>query len=241
VVFIKVIIIIIILVLVFIVRKLAARKSTGRAIINSKSKEVSEVPTLSFDATPDVPVGFGYKSQWIAVKTTKTEEIAKELNLTNIQAANWSTGIEGAYEGYYFISPPVKGWTIVVNALMPDLTDSSSEMPLNIIQKLSAKYEEAYYFGSHRVVEYYAYAKAVKGELVRAYAYLGESGETVINLGELSSKELIHNFNFTDLDDEDPHLPDEEHIIVMSKEWAIDPLMEDSELKVGVGLVGQRG
>lgn len=193
-----------------------------------------------FDGKPDMPSGFGYKSQWFAIKTENTDEVAKELNLTSIQAANWSTGLEGADEGYYFVAPPVNGWILVVHSLMPDITDSTNENPLKTIEHLSRKYGEACYFGTHRTVDYHAWAKAVNGEIARAYGYLGESGETLINEGGLTAEELAHDLDFTNLDDGELHFPDEEHVLLLAKEWSIDPLMEYDGLNPGVGLVGRK-
>ncbi|WP_059171673.1 hypothetical protein [Bacillus sp. FJAT-27445] len=218
------------------------KNKTNSKRVNEENLETAAAKTRVFDEQPDMPVGFGYKSQWFAVKTENSIEIAEELSLTNIQAANWSTGLEGAYDGYYFVAPPVKGWTIVVNSFMPDLTDPTDENPLYTLQKLSEKYGVAYYFGTHRTVEYHAWAKAINGEIVRVYGYLGESGETLINQGGLTSEELQHNFVYTefDQDHEEPLLPDEEHVLKLSKEWAIDPLMDYEDLNSGVGLVGKK-
>lgn len=217
-----------------------ADQQTKDAEIADLLEKLTELPKIDFDETPDTPVQFGYKTQWFVVKTENTDEIAKELNLTEIQASNWSTGIEGAYEGYYFITPPVKGWTLVVNSRMPDITVNTNENPLRVIEKLSKKYGEAYYFGTHRVVEYHAWAKAINGGIVRAYGYLGESGETLINQGGLTTEELENNLVFTDLGVDEPILPDEEHVLFMSKEWAVDPSMDYKDLVAGVGLVGKK-
>lgn len=64
---------------------------------------------IKFDSNPDLPVEFGYKCQWFAVKTNDTQAVLDALKLKNIQISNWRTGIDGAYEGYYFISPAING------------------------------------------------------------------------------------------------------------------------------------
>ncbi|WP_316572239.1 hypothetical protein [Neobacillus sp. YIM B06451] len=234
------IVLLIIAVLIFYFIKNTMNSNRVNEDAQKESSLRKPVDARVFDAKPDMPVGFGYKSQWYAVKTENTDEVAKELNLTSIQAANWATGMWGAQEDYYFVTPPVRGWTIVVNSFMPDISDSTDDGPLKTIQYLSRKYGEAYYFGTHRVVDYHAWAKAINGEIVRAYGYLGESGETLINQGKLTSEELIHNYVYTELDHEEPILPDEEHVLTLSKEWAIDPLMEYEGLNSGVGLVGEK-
>lgn len=209
-------------------------------VYRAKRNSASPGSGLLFSDVPDYPQPFGYKCQWIAVKTENTEGVAKHLNLVKIQAANWLTGIEGAYEGKFFVSPPVNGWTLVINSFMPDITDPTEQSPLKVIVELSRIFGEAYYFGTHRVVEYHAWAKAMNGELSRAYSYVGESGETIINQGALTTEELEHGLVFTEIEDDDPLLPDEEHVLLMAREWTIDPMMQQTNLKLGVGFVGER-
>ncbi|WP_274362322.1 hypothetical protein [Paenibacillus thermotolerans] len=200
----------------------------------------NELHALTFDATPDQPQPFGYKCQWIAIKTENTQEIVEYFNLSNTQFANWSTGIKGAYEGFYFISPPMNGWTLVMSSKMPDLSDTTNRSPIEQIVRLSEYYGEAYYFGTHRVVEYHAWAKAVEGQLVRAYGYLGERAEMLIDKGELTSEEIEHHLVFTPIEDDESLLPDEEHVLLIAKEWSVDPLMEYENLECGVGVIGRQ-
>lgn len=102
------------------------------------------------------------------------------------------------------------------------------------------RFGEAYYFGTHRVVEYHAWAKSVNGKLVRAYGYLGETGETIVNRGEISDAELENGLIYTDLDAEEPNLPNEEDVLLMAKAWTIDPQMADGRHQAGTGFVGTR-
>lgn len=193
---------------------------------------------IKFDSNPDLPVEFGYKCQWFAVKTNDTQAVLDALKLKNIQISNWRTGIDGAYEGYYFISPAINGWTLVINSIMPDLSGTESPSPLTVISDLSLSFGEACYFGTHRVVEYHAWAKSINGKLVRAYGYLGETGETIINQGEISKEELENNLIFTDSDVEEPNLPDEEDVLFIAKKWTVDPQMENDNYQTGTGFIG---
>ncbi len=209
-------------------------KSTATSWASGKLKPIH------FESEPDLPIGFGYKCQWFAVKTVDTEAVLEEIKLKNVQVSNWNTGIEGAYEGYYFIAPPIHDWTFIINSIMPDLSGKESLYPLTVITDLSQRFGEAYYFGTHRVVEYHAWAKAVNGKVVRAYGYLGESGETIIDQGELTQDEIDSNLIFTDVDVDEPNLPDEEDVLFIAKKWTVDPLLQEGNYPFGTGYVGTK-
>lgn len=127
---------------------------------------------------------------------------------------------------------------LVINSIMPDLSGTESPSPLTVISDLSLSFGEACYFGTHRVVEYHAWAKSINGKLVRAYGYLGETGETIINQGEISKEELENNLIFTDSDVEEPNLPDEEDVLFIAKKWTVDPQMENDNYQTGTGFIG---
>ncbi len=214
------------------------RRASNARMEENKSQIASSEAAMTFDDIPDVPIPFGYKNQWFAVKTSDSQAVIKDLNLVNVRVSNWRTGLLGAYAGYYFISPPVQGWTLVISLEMPDLNQSEDPGPLTAILKLSATFGEACYFGTHRVVEYHAWAKAVNGNVVRAYGYLGEAGEELINEGKLSREEMEHHLIFTGTDVEVPSLPTEEDVLLMAKLWTIDPQMEDVYAEPATGFIG---
>lgn len=39
-------------------------------------------------------------------------------------------------------------------------------------------------FATYRTVDLYAFARVIRGEVIRLYAYAGETGEVYLNLGE---------------------------------------------------------
>ncbi|WP_174818539.1 hypothetical protein [Paenibacillus kobensis] len=191
-----------------------------------------------FAATPDYPEPFGYKCQWFAVKTLDTQAVIEAMKMKDVQVSNWKSGIEGSYEGYYFVSPPVEGWTLVVNPIMPDLSGAAAPSPLIVIDRLSSRFGEACYFATHRVVEYHAWAKSIHGKIVRAYGYVGEIGETIIDEGEMSEEERENDVIFTGLDADEPRLPSEEDVLLMAAQWTIDPMMPNDHYDKGTGFVG---
>ncbi|WP_379161712.1 hypothetical protein [Paenibacillus sp. sgz5001063] len=189
---------------------------------------------MDFDARPDHPVSFGYKCQWYAVKTTDTEAVAQSFGLEDLQTANWQTGIAGAYTGYYFFSPPVKGWTLVVNSHMADLGVPGEDNPKEVVKRLSAQFGEAYYFGTHRVVEYHAWIKGMQGKIIRAYGYVGESGDTLMDEGEITEEETANNLVFSG----SGRVPNEEDVIEMASLWTVSPFLEEEDNETGNGLAG---
>lgn len=214
------------------------RTNSNKNVEKIQSPTKPGLKAIQFDSNPDYPVPFGYKCQWFAIKTNDTQAVINAMQLKNVRVANWTTGIDGAYEGYYFISPPINGWTLVINSVMPDFSGVETPSPLTVISDLSSRFGEASYFGTHRVVEYHAWAKSVNGKLVRAYGYLGEAGEIIINQGEISQGELDNNLIFTDLNADEPNLPSEEDVLLIAKKWTVDPQMENGNFHTGTGFIG---
>ncbi|RKP57996.1 hypothetical protein D7Z26_00330 [Cohnella endophytica] len=213
-------------------------------LVKETLKKSAASKMIAFDSSPDLPVGFGYKTQWIAVKTSDTKSVVDSISLTDVHEANWRTGFAGTGSGYYFVSPPVQGWTLIINPLMPDLgAEISSDplsFPLKAISYLSQRFGEAYYFGNHRIVGYYSWAKASKGIVERAFGYLGESGTIMLDQGVPTDEETSLNLVFSNLTINDgmKH-PDEEDVLSIAKQWTIDPRMTEGEYNLGVGYSGK--
>ena len=105
-------------------------------------------------------------------------------------------------------------------------------------------------FSTHRIVEYHAWAKAEGGELRRAYAYSGESGVTILDIGEASEQE--HTLGFHVFDERSPQAEKEsywdndtltyrgeEYVVQLAGRWSIDPTrLEDRTQPVVDGWLG---
>lgn len=165
---------------------------------------------ISLDETPDSPEGFGYKTSWFAVKTQDPKRVASALRLTDLTRANWASGIAAAYsfnnkpdgKRYAFISPPVKGWVLVVSLALPypdkraqrRLASTDSRFQA-IFGALATSFHEAQFFGSYRVVGFEAWARARGGKIERSFCYV--DGEVYENAGPQTSIE--RQLNFPDL------------------------------------------
>ena len=153
------------------------------------------------------------------------------LNLKNRQPANWASGIRQAYGlKKVFVTPPVQGWTLVVGLALPDAGDSRHpDRCTPLLRNLSRQLGEVQYFGTHRVGEYHAWAKAENGAITRAYAYVGEEGVTLWNTGPQTTEEKALGFAF-----DDNKSPNEEDVMKIAGKWSINPQkLETMNLKDG--------
>jgi hypothetical protein len=201
---------------------------------------------------PDKPVNFGYKIMWYAAKTNSKERLAEILELKDVGESNWSTGIEMAYSGFVFITPPIGEWTLVCGYGLPTADVEDPKEAKNLLLKLSREFGEAQYFGTHRVVEFHVWMKAKEGVLERVYSYLGESGINLAVEGEPTDFEKTLNLGNTFSEEtKDPaysersdiNWPNEEMVMQVAANWSIDPttLEEKTDLEPGLGIIGMRG
>jgi hypothetical protein len=167
-------------------------------------------------ASNDTPEPFGYKTAWLAISTDSAKEVVEELALKKVASCSWKQGVRKAYGGDgLFVTPSVQGWTLVVGDLpeigQPDLRP--------MLERLSSRFGTAMYFGTHRVVEYHAWARAERGVLVRAFGFLGESGEYIANVGARTPAEVELNVGLAD----EHRFPDEESVLKLAGKWSLDP------------------
>ena len=205
-------------------------------------------PNMTDTPRADRPVPFGYKIAWYAVRTTDVRAVAKAVGLRRERPASWAEGIEAAHESETFVTPPVNGWVFVVSSTLAERI--SEQKPWTQLIALSSPFGEAQAFCSHRVVDLHVWAKALKGHLVRAYGYLGESGETIFDTGDQSAEERALGFRFFDErsseanDDaywgrSDLSYPDEDSVMAIARRWSLAPVdLDESFAEPMLGLLG---
>ena len=185
-----------------------------RSIIFRKLEFERKVSSIDPSSNPDSPVSFGYKCAWFVVSSEDTIDVVKEAGLTRTKKSTWAYGIEKAYEDKIFISPPVHGWTFIVGfTLAPKSKGSPEEEVSPLLTKLSSLYGTACYFATHRVVEYHAWAKAMQGEITRAFAFSGETGEVVWDVGEATDAEIDIR-----------ETPTEDAVLQVADGWSVSPV-----------------
>lgn len=216
----------------------------------TSSKSVEPVLPM-IDDTPDKPISFGYKTCWIAIPSSNAEEVLQSLAIDHLQKVNWRTGIPAAHNGFTFISSPIEGWTFVVSEQLPSLGyNPDTEEWLSLMRSLSEKFGAAQYFGSHRIVGFFAWARFANGTEERAFAYLGESGETLVDRGPKTAGELELGYNYFDSNSPDAKddgywerddlcYPDEDHVLEIAGKWSINPSeIENKDQPLAVGWIG---
>lgn len=217
-------------------------------LVDIKSEENNE---NNDSKTPDSPVGFGYKTMWIAVKTDNQPKIATLLGMKDATSSNWKNGIERAYKNSIFITPTIDGWTLAVGWGLPSGDSEISLIEIKkILKKLSVEFSEAHFFSTHRVVDFHCWIKSTNGNIDRLYSYLGESGENIEISG--SPTEFEKNYKFINMfseeskrddyfDRQDLTYPDEELVMKIANNWSIDPTTLENRTEIKkLGLVGKR-
>jgi hypothetical protein len=153
----------------------------------------------SFDQTPDKPQAFGYKVSWFAVKATDPAIVIDVLQVSGATPANWASGLAVACpdefssvgDRWIFVTPPSNGWVLVVGSWLPYPTleahhDIGRKFDV-LYSRLMARFDDVQFFGSHRVSDFCAWARAVKGTPTRIFVYA--DGQVLMNLGDQTSDE----------------------------------------------------
>jgi hypothetical protein len=144
------------------------------------------------------------------------------LRPTHAESASWETGILATQTqlSACFIPPPVDGWTFAIGlGYFPEPRAGSSQF-LTIIQDLSTQFGDVYYFGSHRVSSYYAWAIARQGKVVRVFAC---ADSELFEHGNVTPEELAIGYTSVDTN----FWADEEHVVQLAAAWTIDALLLD--------------
>jgi len=202
---------------------------------------------------PDLPQPFGYKMAWLAVRSNNTKKVLEKLALKEQKPANWSQGLTAAYEnqGFVFVSPPLKGWVLIVGRALWDKFDlAQPPQRLFLLRGLSQAFGHAQYFSTIRGVETHAWAMAEDGQIMRAYAYSGEIGEVLWDFGELTNEEEELGFAFFDPESieaeeenywqrSDLRYPDERDVIALAAVWGMDTRFDGRQWQPGIGAIGR--
>lgn len=154
----------------------------------------------SFSQTPDKPELFGYKTSRFAVKASDPASVVDALDLGEAMPTNWASGLAAAYpheisqrsDPWLFVSPPVGGWVLAVSSWLqyPTAVDAHRDIGREfdvLFFRLMRRFEDVQFFGSHRVSDFAAWARALEGKPTQIFAYA--DGHVLMNLGDQTSEE----------------------------------------------------
>ena len=203
---------------------------------------------------------FGPKNAWVAFHTGDQAAVLQALPLRNPRPASWTEGLEAAYEYPFgcsvFVTPPIDGWTLCVGLPLSAAVDARPPAFGDDAAAWAKQLDcEVQYFATHRVVEAHAWARARPTGLERAYAFVGESGEKVLEIGAPTAEERQLGFAFFDPTSaeaeaqgedywgrQDLTFPNEQHVLAVAGQWSVDPsLLEERGLEVAEGWIGDYG
>ena len=178
--------------------------------------EQTDAPAMAaveVSTTPDVPVPFGYKISWAAIRCDAPERVIAALRPSLRQPANWTSGVARAYgrSGEVFVSPPLEGFLLVVGFIDDGRTAD-----------LAGAFSEVQFFASHRVSGYYQWEKYLHGQRVRRYCCEDCVLET--DEGTLTPEE--QKLGFVRFSPDGSAWPDEEDVLAIAAAWGIDPKFE---------------
>jgi len=169
-------------------------------------------------------VGFGGKQAWLAVRDGDPARVLEVLGLRDLGDVPWREGIDVAHltDDRVAVTPVLPGardthWVLVVGRwlLRPDIT-------VDVIDLSARLHTEVQFFATHRVTELHRWQRAADGELIRAFGYVGQTGEVTSWHGDPDPAEREAGLPAR-FDDEATVLVSEADVLRVANAWSIDP------------------
>ena len=169
-----------------------------------------------------VMVGFGSKQAWLAVGGADPAAVVEALGLRDLGPVPWREGIDLAHltDDRVAVTPPLAGardtaWILATGRRL-------LSAGVDVIGLSAALGTEVQYFATHRVTELHRWQRAVGGELIRAFGYVGQTGEVTSWHGEPGPAERDAGLP-AELDEDTTVLVGEKDVLRVADAWSIDP------------------
>jgi hypothetical protein len=114
-----------------------------------------------------------------------------------------------------------------------------------LLEDLSRRFGEVQYFTSHRVVELQAWVRAIDGRIARGYCWVGERGEIIMDVGDITPEESklgssrFINAQTVDGDWDRVEFPHEADVMRIASRRSINPRELDAYDSEGTGVMGR--
>ncbi|GAA5182885.1 hypothetical protein GCM10023322_20790 [Rugosimonospora acidiphila] len=170
-------------------------------------------------------VGFGYKQAWLAIRDGQEASVVDALGLRDLGPVSWRDGIDLAYltDDRVVLTPQLPGagesrWLLVTGRWL-----FGPGAAVDVAELSSVLGTEVQFFATYRVGEAHRWERAVDGRLVRAFGYVGESGEVTDWRGEPDAAEAAIGIVRAPRDAETDILVSEDDVMRLAGAWSVDP------------------
>ena len=186
---------------------------------------------------------FDAPMRWLAVRSHNPHAVQQALGLQNARLCSWSDALSTPFEPRLFISPPVKGWVLVMGCDLPDPASDIDECFL-FLSKLSQHLGEVQFFSRNRAVAHHGWARLDSGKVMRAYVW---AGETLWNQGAATSAERdlkMRCLTYTEssevlgLAERELLASNTDKVVRLAAAWSFDPTAIGAELLETKGIAG---
>jgi hypothetical protein len=188
---------------------------------------------------------FHVPSRWLAVRSSNPNLVQAALGLHNPTPCSWEEGVSAAHDQKLFISPPIRGWILVMGTNLPEPSEDVDKCHRFVLE-LSRKLGLVQFFSLNRAVNHHAWVCAEQGAVQRAYAW---AGRTVWNQGALTKAELELGFKclpYAEVEERmdfgrpDPAALNTERLPLLAARWSLDPTSIDARMvRENQGIAGQ--
>jgi hypothetical protein len=173
-------------------------------------------------------VGFGYKQAWLAVREAPAAAVTEAMQLRGLGPVQWRSGIDLAYvtDDRLMLTPPLPGaegaaWTLVVGRWL-----LQQESTVDIVALSRRLRTEVQFYATYRVQELHQWRRARNGELVRAFGYVGRTGEVTQWYGKPDRAEREAHLP-AKADADTVILVDEADVLSVAAAWSLNPTTLD--------------
>jgi hypothetical protein len=164
-------------------------------------------------------VGFGGKQAWLAIRAEEPTAVIAALGLRDLGTVPWRDGIDLAHltDDRVAVTPPVDGWILATGRYL-----MRPDRPVDVVGLSAVLHTEVQYFATHRVTESHRWQRAADGELIRAFGYVGQTGEVTSWHGEPDPGEREAGLPGR-FDEDTTVLVGENDVLRVAAAWSIDP------------------
>jgi hypothetical protein len=213
--------------------RLVIRETRRRSIPEPPEEAMGGISASLFEAP----------TRWLAIRTQNTRAVQLALEVQHVRLCAWSDALVTPFEPRLFISPPVRGWTIVMGCDLPDPAEDIDQCFV-FLSHLSQKLGEVQFFVRNRAVSYHGWARLDGGKVQRAYVW---AGETLWHQGGVTEAErdlrvrclpYMESAEVLGLNERELLGANTEKVLRLAGAWSLDPTSVEATALEAKGIAG---